>query len=610
MAVTTVVKCDPKFFYLFLLLTVVTVNTTESDFNTTVFDAYNFIYNVTESYPRTQPPVSESTTTAPSYSTEMPNLPAVPLPVSGHLPTPLTSADRLCPCDEHMDVCDINCCCDRVCSEDVPLFTSCSYPTVSGSKQMCSHDVAFYSLRRAADGYSELQSSVQKETNYDIFCIESQNRVDGLSYPSPALPTDSNFVSLFKQFTSYIFGLEKVNQVSSVNLQTSGGYQYGDVIVTAGAAGQREILQLPAPGVTADCVDNSPAAFLKDQSSRCSRHVVLDQDCGRLPALSMDSYTNTQLFSDMSTDATVVPVVVSSVILQSADHTQTELKITGGENISPVLINPTLCGNVVLKVLYVIKYNPHGKIENASVSVVLGFVTEAVLHLEQEFQVTYIQADGGDVNVHYSGNPGYVVGLLLVSGTRTTDGIVRSIDLRDTLSLLHSTEDQDCLQGPHKRSPVLFGQDSVSGCLLRLEDGVNCTIVSQELLGILRGFNYPYYVASFGNSRLDNLLDWVQIKTNFNPTEAPSCSIPLSLHLEIKWTNYGSFVNPQAQIVSIKEVIQSNTSSLTLLSRGSGILQIRSSVAFIPVSAAALPGYRATPTINAKLPFDFFFPFV
>lgn len=43
-------------------------------------------------------------------------------------------------------------------------------------------------------------------------------------------------------------------------------------------------------------------------------------------------------------------MVVSSVILQSADHTQTELKVTGGGNISPVLINPTLCGNVVLKV--------------------------------------------------------------------------------------------------------------------------------------------------------------------------------------------------------------------------------------------------------------------
>lgn len=93
MAVTTVVKCDPEFFYLFLLLTVVTVNTTESDFNTTGFDAFNLIDNVTESYPRTPPPVSDSTTTAPSYSTETPNLPAVPLPVSGHLPTPLTSGN-------------------------------------------------------------------------------------------------------------------------------------------------------------------------------------------------------------------------------------------------------------------------------------------------------------------------------------------------------------------------------------------------------------------------------------------------------------------------------------------------------------------------------------
>lgn len=31
------------------------------------------------------------------------------------------------------------------------------------------------------------------------------------------------------------------------------------------------------------------------------------------------------------------------------------------------------------------------------------------------------QTDGGDVNVHYSGNPGYVVGLPLVSGTRTAE---------------------------------------------------------------------------------------------------------------------------------------------------------------------------------------------
>lgn len=43
---------------------------------------------------------------------------------------------------------------------------------------------------------------------------------------------------------------------------------------------------------------------------------------------------------------------------------------------------------------------------------------------------------------------------------------------------------------------------------------------------------------------------------------AQSCSIPLSLHLEIEWTRYGSLMNPQSQIVSIKEVIQTNNTSL------------------------------------------------
>lgn len=46
----------------------------------------------------------------------------------------------------------------------------------------------------------------------------------------------------------------------------------------------------------------------------------------------------------------VVPVEVASVVLQSVDGTQTELQISGGENLNPVLLNPALCANVVLKV--------------------------------------------------------------------------------------------------------------------------------------------------------------------------------------------------------------------------------------------------------------------
>lgn len=37
------------------------------------------------------------------------------------------------------------------------------------------------------------------------------------------------------------------------------------------------------------------------------------------------------------------------------------------------------------------KYNPAGEIVNVTVSLVLGFVREAALHLEQEFHVTFVQ---------------------------------------------------------------------------------------------------------------------------------------------------------------------------------------------------------------------------
>ncbi|XP_035505499.1 tectonic-1 [Scophthalmus maximus] len=585
-------------------------NVTTREFNATASGAYAVTNNGTDTY--TPQEVTEPT--AGHRSTEEPvgaSTAARPLPASGRLLVPATDVARLCPCDEHRSVCDTNCCCDTACAEEASLFTGCSVHSVSGNKQMCSRDVALYSLGSTIDGYSKLQLAVKKETNSDIFCIQSQNRIDGLSHLSPALPTDSNFDSLFKQFTSFLFGMEENSgQTATAEPVASSGYQYGDVMVTAGEGGERGVFWLPAPSVTADCVDTSPAAFLKEERRGCSRQMVLDQDCSTLPALNMKTYTEIQLFAEKTKDAAVVPVEVASVILQSVDGTQTEWKMSEGEILSPVLLNPDLCANVVLEVVYVMKYNPAGEIVNVNASLVLGFVRGAALPLKQEFHITFVQQGVEDVAVHYSGNPGYVVGLPLVSGTQTPEGIVRSINPRETLSLLDTTKDQDCLRGPHQRVPVLFGLDSVSGCTLRLEEVVNCTLVSQELLDILRGPKYPQHIASFGNSPLNNPQDWVQIKTGFSPGEVQSCSIPLSLHLEVEWTKYGSLVNSQPQIVSITEIIQTNTTSLALLSGGSSILSIRTSVAFVPVSAAALPGYRATPTINAKLPYDFFFPFV
>ncbi|XP_055015467.1 tectonic-1 [Boleophthalmus pectinirostris] len=607
-------------FYLMLVNIVInnkliaSENNTSYNLSTTVYPDQNNTFNITDVYTPTEPTQFESTTristTTSSISTEPPepDLPEDPLPLSGQLLQPATSVALVCPCDMDKDMCDINCCCDKECGPELALFTSCSVNTVRGSKRLCNQDVASYSLSTTIDGYSELQSSVQNDKNYDPFCIYFANRIEGLyHHPPPALPTDRNFDSLFEKFTSFTFSPDS-GQGSATEPQTSPGYQYGDIMQTTVANGQRDIFYLPSSGITMDCVDRNPAAFLNKQNNRCSRRVDLQQDCESLPALSIDTYINIQVLSGKSIDATLVPVEVASIVMQSLEGAQIEVQFSEGDFL-PVLLNPSLCAYVVLEVAYVVKYNSAGEIVNVAASLVLGYVQDTPMSFEQIFEMRFSEDNGLKVAVQFSGNPGYVVGLPLMSAYKTPEGLSRSINPKDTLSLLQSSIDQDCLQGPQLRSQILFGHDSVTGCTLRLADVTNCRLISQVLLDILRGQNYPQFVASFGNSPIEKSLDWVAIKRTFNPQDSEGCGIPLSLHLEIEWTKYGTLVNPQAQIVSVKEIIHTNTSELALLSGGSAVLPVQTSVAFISVSAPATPRYRVMPTIDAKLPFDFLFPF-
>ncbi|KAM9834748.1 tectonic-1 isoform X15 [Syngnathus typhle] len=478
----------------------------------------------------------DSFTSNSSYkATEVPNRQLFNIevlqPVSGHLLTPTIDVGNVCSCDELEDLCDINCCCDKECSQELALFTGCTMLTLSGNNQFCSHATASYALQYTVEGYSQLQSFVQQEMYHDSFCIQSHN------------------------------------------------------------------------------------PFLVDRQSRCSRRVDLKEDCSSRPSISIDTYTNINLYAGRNGGATVVPVEMASLVLQSLDGTQNEVIINEEENMQPSLINQKVCINVVLKVAYFVKYNKAGQIVNTTVHLLLGNFHITPFSLEQEFSVKFIQ-EIKNAPFQNSGNPGHIVGLPILSGQEIaeyplfTNGMVLNVNPEDTLSLLQSSANHDCMNSVHNRSPVLFGVDSISGCTLRLEDVANCSLVSHIILDVLRGQTSRQYVATFGNSELQNPLDWVPIKHNYNDRDSQICSIPLSLHLQIEWTKYGFLWNPQTQIVSVEEIIQTNATILASFIRGSDALSIQSLVSFKEISAAALSGYRATPTINAKLPIDFFFPFV
>uniref|UniRef100_A0A8C5GRL1 Tectonic domain-containing protein n=1 Tax=Gouania willdenowi TaxID=441366 RepID=A0A8C5GRL1_GOUWI len=293
-----------------------------------------------------------------------------------------------------------------------------------------------------------------------------------------------------------------------------------------------------------------------------SQEVSLFTSCSVLTVSKVTLYGKDEGLTECVSDVCVkvVPVTVDSVTLQSVSGTQTELRAGSGGTLTPAVMRPGLCANVVLKV----SPNP-------------------------------FRYDGVTTRSSFCSPP---TNHMSASLTCASTGLSRSVG--HFLSVFHSEAHQDCLQGPHQRSLVLFGLNSQSGCTLRLTDTFNCSLLSELLLSVLRGSDPAQYVALFGNS-LENVELYYYTKSENKKSSRQSI-----LCTAIEWTKYGALSNPQAQIVSIKEIIQTNSSSLV----SSGVLPISSSVAFIPVSAPARPGYRATPTINARLPFDFFFPFV
>ncbi|XP_042562182.1 tectonic-1 [Clupea harengus] len=555
-------------------------------------------------------PTTSTTQSAPTVA------PREPHQLFSSLPSPEYSVSSLCPCNQQHAECQVNCCCDPDCTDEISLFTSCSVEKVIVNPKLCCQDVASYSLRTSPDGYASVQSSVYREVNSDVFCIQKANYDQGLSYATPEVPTDANFDSLFRQFVRFFFGTSEGKAVTTqADPSLSAGYRYGDPIQTEDEMGQGENLRLPAPAGTAYCLDANPAAFLQDQTSTCLRSFDLVNDCTTLAALSLQTYTSLQVVTGEITSANRVPVEVVSIVLQSLEGAQTPVDPSDHSSYTPQLVNPTgadsaVCNNVVLQVQYVVVYSDFGEIRNVTSAFVLGTVKPNTVPIHQTFQIEFVQESVNKPVFKFSGNPGYIVGLPLIAGTKSTDGIALSSDATAALTVIHSSRGQDCLSGSMERSPVLFGVDTVSGCTLRLKDASNCSVLYEALLGVLKGKNFPDHVASFGNSLPKYPLDWVPIQNQTTATASQECNVPLSLHLEVRWTKYGSLVNPQAQIVSVTEIIETNTSSLVLLSGANGFVPVTTSVAFVDVSAPAEPGYRAAPTIDAKLPFDFFFPFV
>uniref|UniRef100_A0A8C4XKG4 Tectonic family member 1 n=1 Tax=Falco tinnunculus TaxID=100819 RepID=A0A8C4XKG4_FALTI len=519
-------------------------------------------------------------------------------------PAPVTDVAKLCVCDLLVAQCDANCCCDPDCSaDDFSLFTTCSVPIVTGDSRLCSQKAAVYSLDVEANPPERIFKLID-QVNPSVFCIHATNYEQALSFSSPEMPTAENFDQLLKRFGSAAFSAEPDNWNMNTDAHNPSDvnetyrYEYGVPIQTVDA-----FLRLPSPVVSSWCSDANPAGFLVNQATKCTRSVSVEK-CDNIQAVSMLFYISSSILA-VPKSSHMVNITVQSIVVQSLNGMRTLLNSSDALRLP--MISDELCINIVHGVSYHITYTDTGEIIEAAASFVLGVINKEVLSIQQSFEISFTQVNTKPVPL--SGNPGYVVGLPIRAGFRPQgSGIIQNANKYGQLTILQSTSHQDCLAAQGARIPILFGYNMISGCKLRITAAMKCQPLAQTLLDLLKGQSFPEYVASFGNSQAQDVLDWVPI-THLHTSEQSSCQIPVSLEIEVKWTKYGSLVNPQARIVNVTATI--TTTTLKQLPSGrEKTIPITSSVVFTDISSPAEPGYKAWPTINVKLPFDFFFPFV
>ncbi|XP_069897446.1 tectonic-1-like [Dipodomys merriami] len=533
--------------------------------------------------------------------------PRAPRLPSGPRPAPVTDVASLCVCDLSPAQCDINCCCDPDCSStDFSVFSSCSVPVITGDHQFCSQKAAVYSLNFTANPPQRVFKLVD-QINPSIFCIHITNYKPALSFTDPEVPNENTFDRSMKTPSGFMSNMESDVSLTTIReAANTANYKYGDPVQISHASSP-SFLRLPSPLTSSLCTDSNPAGFLMNMAVACTRRVRVEQ-CGETEALSMAHYSSPVILG-VPNSATHVPITIQSITIRSQNHTLQRLEDTAV--LQPALLTGQggICINVVLEVKYSLTYTDAGVISSAGVAFLLGSLSGVVADVQQKFEIHFLQQHTKPVPV--SGNPGYVAGLPLLAGFRPHggSGIVQTLNRYRQLTILQSTPEQDCFARPGPRTPVLFGYDVQSGCRLRLSSAIPCELAAQKVGALLRGQAFPDYVASFGNSRPEDVLDWVPVHfvTHSSRGKGP-CQLPVALRVEVEWTKLGRLGNPQARIVNVTASLLSAPLPKVRMGRDGAVL-LSSAVRFVDVSAPAEAGLRAPPAIHARLPPGFFFPF-
>ncbi|XP_074527283.1 tectonic-2 [Halichoeres trimaculatus] len=425
-----------------------------------------------------------------------------------------------CPCDLTLRACDVRCCCDRDCSaEDLKLFESHCFPVPFGGQTPADPDY---------------QCSVQSSDNspdwFPFLCVSSppeNNPYLGLFYQGDTIPP--------KPGPSFQMQALSAPEPPVLYIQGSPIFTLCDQFLT--------IPQM----VLGQCVNNAPVAFLNNFEVRC---VTLLRSCPTGPYLQTQP-EDLMIQVKNGQGGGVVVDVVDEEVLDVSQFISSKDAVTS-------LDTGLVCENVTLGLHYKF-YWKENSITSITVTRTVGTIAlndSGVL--TTRYSAEFLSGDfPGDPN---SGNPGYQVGRPVIAG------IVDMLDndtgpiQRTLVSLWKPVSDGLCSTVETK--PILFGENSTSGCLLQVsrQNLSQCDLLRETVTTLQSSLVTATYVAKRGNPDPEMLTDWVNISfmtTNSTATMEgnPNSCYGIPSHQQIHvWSLVTGMIDgiPQREILSLQ----------------------------------------------------------
>uniref|UniRef100_A0A671WEH5 Tectonic family member 2 n=1 Tax=Sparus aurata TaxID=8175 RepID=A0A671WEH5_SPAAU len=420
-----------------------------------------------------------------------------------------------CPCDLTFGACDVRCCCDKDCSTEIlKLFASHCLPGPFGGQ-----------VSPSPDYQCSVQSAEDSSDWFPFLCVHSppeNNPYLGLFYQGKTIAT--------KRGPSFQRPILSAPLPDDVYLQGSPIFTANDRYFTVPQT------------VLGRCVNNAPVAFLKNFRVECA---TLLHSCPAGPPLqTLPKDLTVKVKNGQGGDAEV-DVIEEVAIDLSPFISGTDAVASSDERL--------VCENVTLALDYKFYWRGNG-ITRISVTHTVGtiFLNSGVA-LTTRYSAVFLNGEfAGEPN---SGNPGYQVGLPVIAGiVDTLENDTGSIQ-RSSINLWKPVGDGFCSTAEKK--PVLFGENSTSGCLLPVsgQNLTQCDLLRETVTSLQAALITATYVAKSGNPDYLTMTDWVNISyVTLNSSNTSSCyGIPSHQHIHV-WSLITSTVDgiPQRDIRAVQ----------------------------------------------------------